>query len=243
MLCEEERKDNRFIEILTLIAEGINKLSEVASKAHIQQSNLYYYIRVLEEIDMIAKEFPITEIPKERSKKVSYIIKNPFIKFWAIVMRRITRSIDQNKPDMAVKEMRRLVEIISQKRFEEFSKEFILSQTIKTIPFEIEKAGRWWGRDTSRKRGMNEEEIDVVALNNNTKNILFAECKWSSNKVGSSIYNNLKRKAEIVEWHNNDRKEYFALFSKVGFTEEMKKIAEQDNVLLFDLKTIKNIMK
>lgn len=243
LLSEEVRKDNRFIEILTLIAEGINKLSEVASKAHIQQSNLYYYIRVLEEIDMIAKEFPITEIPKERSKKVSYIIKNPFIKFWAIVMRRITRSIDQNKPDMAVKEMRRLVEIISQKRFEEFSKEFILSQTIKTIPFEIEKAGRWWGRDTSRKRGMNEEEIDVVALNNNTKNILFAECKWSSNKVGSSIYNNLKRKAKIVEWHNNDRKEYFALFSKVGFTEEMKKIAEQDNVLLFDLKTIKNIMK
>ena len=105
------------------------------------------------------------------------------------------------------------------------------------------KIGKWWGADASRKSSDNQEEIDVVALNENIKDILFAECKWTNAKVGVDLYINLKRKARLVKWHNEERKEHFALFSKTGFSEEMEKLAKKEHVMLFDLKAIENALK
>ncbi len=75
-------------------------------------------------------------------------------------------------------------------------------------------------------------------VNEDTRDILFAESKWQNKKVGISTYHNLIEKATRVEWHNDKRKEYFALFSKAGFTPELKK----ENVILFDLKEIEKHM-
>jgi len=51
--------------------------------------------------------------------------------------------------------------------------------------------------------------------------------------VGTNIYEGLKRKSQKVEWNQKNRKEYFALFSKSGFTEEMEEIAAKENIYLF----------
>jgi hypothetical protein len=75
-------------------------------------------------------------------------------------------------------------------------------------------------------------------VNEDTRDILFAECKWQNKKVGISTYHDLMEKSTRVEWHNDKRKEYFALFSKAGFTPELKK----ENVILFDLKEIEKHM-
>jgi hypothetical protein len=45
-----------------------------------------------------------------------------------------------------------------------------------------------------------------------------------------------------VQWHNNERHEHFALFSKSGFTEEMKEIAKNEGVMLFDLEAIEEAL-
>ncbi|MGB9693906.1 MAG: DUF234 domain-containing protein, partial [Fervidobacterium sp.] len=90
--------------------------------------------------------------------------------------------------------------------------------------FPIESIGRWWDRN---------EEIDVVALNEKENKILFGEVKWSNKPVGIDIYDNLKRKAKLVQWGKEGRKEYYCLFSKSGFTDEMKRIAKRENVMLF----------
>lgn len=45
----------------------------------------------------------------------------------------------------------------------------------------------------------------------------------------------------LVKKNNKKRKEYIALFSKNGFTTGLKKIAESECVLLYDLNDVKNI--
>jgi len=45
-----------------------------------------------------------------------------------------------------------------------------------------------------------------------------------------------------VQWHNDDRHEHFALFSKSGFTDEMKEIAKKEGVMLFDLEAIEEAL-
>lgn len=84
------------------------------------------------------------------------------------------------------------------------------------------KIGKWWHKD---------KEIDIVALNEQKKEILFAECKWRDKVDARKILEELKDKARFVEWRNNSRKEHYAVFAK-SFRE---KIREKD-VSCFDLK-------
>lgn len=76
-------------------------------------------------------------------------------------------------------------------------------------------------------------EIDIVALNEDDKKILFGEVKWSNKPVGTNIYDNLQRKSDQVEWQWGERKKYYCLFSKSGFTDAMMRLAHQDNLFLF----------
>ena len=94
----------------------------------------------------------------------------------------------------------------------------------KKLPLEFETYGRWWDRN---------EEIDLIALISRTNEILFGEVKWSNKPIGTNIYEDLKRKSQRVKWGKQNRKEYFALFSKAGFTPDMKKAAKKEGVYLF----------
>jgi AAA+ ATPase superfamily predicted ATPase len=42
----------------------------------------------------------------------------------------------------------------------------------------MDAAGRWWNRD---------EEIDLVAINEEQREILFGEAKWSARPVGIDV--------------------------------------------------------
>ncbi len=95
--------------------------------------------------------------------------------------------------------------------------------------------GKWWYK---------EDEIDIVALNENEKSILFAECKWSKNKVDTSLLYELEHKKEKVRWGEKSRKEYFALFSKKGFTKNLLQEAKKrKNLILYDLEKIDSTLK
>jgi hypothetical protein len=85
---------------------------------------------------------------------------------------------------------------------------------------------------------MSNAEIDLVALNQDEKSILFGEAKWTAKPVGTNIYEELVEKSEQVEWHNKKRRACFALFSKSGFTSAMLELAKKQGVLLFHGETL-----
>lgn len=237
-LSEEVKKDTRFIQILSLIAEGVVEPNEIAGKTHILIQNLYYYLDTLLDLELIKKDFPVTEKFKERSKKVVYKINNPFILFWSLVLKQVKTQVENKEFDKAFEYSKLLLEPLFQKRFEEFTQEFI---SYKFPNFT--KIGKWFGKNPKKPKGENEEEIDVVAINEISKEILFGECKWSNKKIDVDVYQKLKEKAELVDWNKNKRREYFAIFSKEGFTQKMKEIAMKEKVFLFDLNKIEEIFK
>ena len=54
----------------------------------------------------------------------------------------------------------------------------------------------------------------------------------------------LDKKSEMVRWKNTVRKEEFALFSRSGFTNELKNLAsERNDLALFDLKDLEGVFK
>ncbi|MBS3816488.1 MAG: restriction endonuclease, partial [Candidatus Thermoplasmatota archaeon] len=110
------------------------------------------------------------------------------------------------------------------KIFEQVCKQFLNS--VKSYP----KIGRWWYK---------EDEIDIVALNEKKNKILFGECKWSKNNVTFTLLNELKEKGEKVRWKNEKREEEYALFSKSGFTEDLRQEASESKELrIYSLKDL-----
>jgi len=86
------------------------------------------------------------------------------------------------------------------------------------------------------------DEIDIVAINEGTKEILFCECKWRNRNVDWGIVEELKQKAQLVDWHNKIRKERFLVVSKSGFTKNCLEKMHDEDVLHWDLGDIKKIM-
>ena len=108
--------------------------------------------------------------------------------------------------------------------------------------FPFTNIGKWWGACRNKQTDERENiELDIVAFNSKTRQILFGECKWQNKKMNRGVYEKLLDKKEHVRWHNKKRKEYVALFSKNGFTNSLEKVAESEGVMLYDLNGIKNI--
>jgi hypothetical protein len=84
--------------------------------------------------------------------------------------------------------------------------------------------GQWWGSNPAKRR---EEEIDIVAVNDS--DILIGECKWRNEFIDSSTLALLKERGELIR---RCRSIKYMLFSKTDFTDDLKRIAELENVII-----------
>lgn len=207
LLREEMREPDVYKGILSAIAQGNAKVADIANRAGIKASDMDRYLKTLIMLGIIRKEIPVTE---KKSKRTLYTIDDNFFDFYS-------RFFEPYRSDIEMGEMRNIEENIS-KNFNAYTgKKFenlIRKEAIMRIsPFPISRTGKWWGfyRENGQKK---ELEIDIVALNEQTHEILFCECKWQKNVNSEIIYQELKEKATFVNWNNKDRKEYYVVAAR-----------------------------
>ena len=88
------------------------------------------------------------------------------------------------------------------------------------------KLGRYWD---------SKDEIDIVALDPEGKNLILGECKYWTEPVGVSVLRNLEAKTDSIAWERDKRKVWYVLFSASGFTDELKALAQsREDLLLCD---------
>jgi hypothetical protein len=71
-----------------------------------------------------------------------------------------------------------------------------------------------------------------VAVSDSSREVLVAECKWSKQKVGTSVLRVLSDRSDMVCEALGARRVHFALFSRAGFTPSLCREAKRENVLL-----------
>jgi AAA+ ATPase superfamily predicted ATPase len=226
ILNEEITETLNYFSILKTIAEGEHKIGNIASKMGIKANILTKYLDMLISLDILERQVPVTEEKPEKSKMGLYYIKDNFFRFWF-------RYVFPNQSYLEIEEEEYVLSRIQQD-FANFvglvyekaclDRIPVLSKEGK-LPFKPERWGRWWTRS---------DEIDIVALNTKTKEILCGECKWSDRLVGIDILKELENKAKMVNWNRDHRKEYYALFSKSGFTKELKRLSKVGKVILIE---------
>lgn len=226
LLREELREPRVYFTILKAISYGNSKFGNIMNASGLSKSTLTRYLDILGKLHIIRRELPITEKNPERSKKSLYKIDDPFFRFWFRFVLPNVSKIEEDAERAYDEDIHPFLDQFVSFSFEDVCKEFLVELNKNKqngLPLRFTRIGSWWHRDN---------EIDIVALNEDTKGILFAECKWQNKKVGIKVYDELKEKSGLVNWSNEERKEYFALFSKAGFTSGLK----NEEVLLFDLK-------
>jgi AAA+ ATPase superfamily predicted ATPase len=234
LLREELRTYYLYLSIFEAIAMGKTRSVEIADYSKIAQKDLPKYLTTLMKLELVGKEHPVTE--REQSKKTRYFVKDNFFRFYFKYIHPNKTEIESGNPDKVISVIEKDFDSYVGKSFENVVYESLvrLNSRGKT-PFNFTMIGRMWGKIPGKPKGENTYEIDIVALNDRTKEILFAECKWKNRKTDAGVLETLAEKSRFVKWNNAERKEHFAVFSKSGFTENAYTYAEKNGVLLYTL--------
>jgi len=231
ILREELREPRNYFAILRSISMGKTRPGEIINETGFEKSLVGKYLSVLTELHIIRREVPITEKSFEKSKKGIYMMNDPFFRFWFSFVYPNKSFIEEGEEDYVIhNKIKPGFEIFTSLVFEEICRSSVRKGALKGMKFS--QVGRWWSKDG---------EIDVVAVNEQENTILFGEAKWSSKKVGTDILSELKKNAAMVEWGGKNRVEHYVLFSRKGFTEEMKRIADNEGIFLLSVDHMKGL--
>ena len=226
-LKEELREPKNYLAILRAISLGKRKLGEIVNEVGLDKATANKYLSILINLRLVEREVPITENKPDKSRKGLYKITDNFFVFWFEYIFPYKSYLEMGNYNYVLKKMSESFKNITAQVYERVAIELLTEWQNKIFPFE--RIGRYWDSNL---------EIDIVGFNSAEKKIIFGECKFSEKPVGTNIYEDLKKKAEQVDWNKDKRKEYYILFSKSGFTPEMKKMAKKSGILLVE----KNIL-
>ncbi|MDI6738255.1 MAG: ATP-binding protein [Nanoarchaeota archaeon] len=214
LLSQEFKEIRTYFSILNAIAYGNSKPSNIANFIGLGAREIYPYLELLIAYGFIGRE---TSVLGDKKAGLYYISDN-FFDFWFNFVHKNRELVEAGIFNVKDSELNAYFG----KRFEIFIRENFFRFFSK-----YGLAGRWW---------LKGEEIDIVALNDKTDEILFGECKWRDNVDAKKALAELKQKASLVEWRKDTRKEAYCIFAK-SFKGELK----EEYATLYDLSTIAKI--
>ncbi|MBI3051847.1 ATP-binding protein [Candidatus Woesearchaeota archaeon] len=237
------RESKTYSTILTAIAEGKTRLGEISSLFSGKKGETMKYMDILrKEFGLIRRVTPILSDPG-KSREGVYEINDNFLSFWFYFIDKQRAYIEQERFGEVISFFKENFPAYVGRKFEKFVA-YLIRNKIVFSDFGFEKAGRQWGRlpDSFKpESGSDQYEIDLLALNEKTKEILFCECKWQDKVNAKKVAMELEVKSKFVNWNVGSRKEMFAIFAKSFGT----KISEFEgkHVRCFDLKDLEGIVQ
>jgi uncharacterized protein len=222
LLREELREPRNYFVILRAIAQGKRKLGEIINDTGMEKAHLSRYLDILRGLRLVEKEIPVTEKTPDKSRRGLYRIHDRFFTFWFRYVFPFRGRLEIGQSDYVMGKISETFDVYCGDVYEDVCRE-LCRGFMKEGVLQFTDIGRWWSKN---------QEIDIVALDDEENVIYFGECKWSNKKVGVDIYENLVEKSKHVDWHAGKRKERFMLFSKSGFTPAMIHLAREKQVIL-----------
>ncbi|MCD5415344.1 MAG: ATP-binding protein [Clostridiales bacterium] len=229
LLEREVGEIGTYFSIMKTIAKGNHKLGKIATALEVSQTSLTKYLSGLIELDLLERIVPVTEKNPEKSKKGLYFLKNNFIEFWFKFVYPYRSYIEMDDIEFVLNKIRKnFIDNHVSTVFEDvcMDKMWDLNKQGE-LGFHFEKLGKWWDKNG---------EIDIVAINNQTKEITIGECKYTNKKVDVDLFYQLVEKGNKIVWNNENRTMRYILFSKSGYTDILLKLAKRrkDLVLVFN---------
>jgi AAA+ ATPase superfamily predicted ATPase len=212
LLKQELREPQLYNAIISAIAAGSSRLNEIATRTGLSTSAAVQYLNSLMSLGIVKKEFPVTE---QQSRKTIYRIADNMFRFWYRFVPKNYSRIQNGLADKVYASMEAELSDYMGAVFENICIQYMWRLYSKgNVPFDIENVGRWWGNNPGKR---SEQEIDILAIGSNKA--VFGECKWRNEPMDTGDYAALKEKTEMFPYNEK----YYYLFSKSGFTKELRR--------------------
>lgn len=226
LLREELREPKTYFSILRAISFGNTKFSGIMNYTGLDKNSMTRYLDILRTLGFVRRDVPVTEKSPEKSKKGLYYIEDNYLNFWFRFVFPHKSEMEEDPAEVLETLIKPYYNRFVSNSFEDISKQFLQDlNREKRLPCRFMRIGRWWHRD---------REIDIAALNDETMDILLVECKWqelTKNDAGR-ILSKLMEKSRHVQWHNDDRVEYYGIIAKqITGKEELR----SNGFIAFDL--------
>lgn len=223
LLKQEVREPAIYTAIITAIATGASRMADISTKVGEDTSVCTTYIKNLISLGIVQKETPYGE---KASRKTIYSIADNMFRFWYRFVLENNSIIARGADDLAYKRIEPYFTDYMGKVFEDISAQYLWKLLVTgKSPIEFTSLGRWWGNDP---RTRSQTEIDIMG-EQDKNSALFAECKWTNEKVGLGVLETLVQRSELFAYTNV----HLFLFAKSGFTKGcIDKAAELGNVSL-----------
>jgi len=192
ILSQEFKTIKTYFSMIDAISKGNTRPTEIANHCGIESRNIYPYLENLIRLSFVERQVPITL----ENRSGIYHIKDVFFDFWFNFVHRYREKIER---DLTIHDEDDYNTYFS-KRFESLIRDELFHHF-----FDYPSVGRWWYK---------ENEIDIVAVDEEKDQILLGECKWSDDVNARSLYYKLKEKKDEVRWKDENRKEEFVLFAR-----------------------------
>ncbi len=229
LLKQEVREPALYNAIITAVATGASRMSEISSKVGEDTNICSAYVKNLVSLGIIQKETPYGE---KTSRKSVYSIEDNMFRFWYRFIPENNSIIARGATDLAYKRIEPFMSDYMGKVFEDICKQYLWKLLLTgKCPVEFSSLGRWWGNDPVEK---SQAEIDIIAEQDKNA-ALFGECKWTNEKVDLGVLETLVKRSELFSY----KKMHYYLFAKSGFTKGcIDKANEMGNVTLVSFKDI-----
>lgn len=222
LLKQEVREPAIYNAVITAIATGASKMSEISGKIDEDTSVCATYIKNLISLGIVKKEMPYGE---KSGRKTIYSIEDNMFRFWYRFVPENTSLISRGAADLAYSRIAPELSAYMGGVFEEICKQYLWRLLLAgKCAVSFTELGRWWGTNPKTRT---QEEIDIMGTDKDSA--LFGECKWTNDKVDLGVLETLVERSNLFHFG----KTHFYLFSKSGFTKGcIDKAAALGNVSL-----------
>ncbi len=222
LLREQLDEPRNYMALLEAVANGSHKLTDIAKSAGLERSNANKYLTILRELGYIERVVPATVQHPERSRRGRYVFTDAYLRFYFRFLRPYLGDIERGRFNRVINLLNdHLTDFIGTYTFEELCQEWLDEKADRAeLPFELDRVGSHWSKAA---------QIDIVGINWRTKQILFGECKWGRQTVGSSVIDKLvAQSAKAIPGKGNWQQGYI-IFSRSPLTNPaQKRIADQE---------------
>lgn len=229
LLKQEMREPAMYNAIITAIANGATRMSEISTKVGEETSRISAYMKNLIGLGIVKKECPYGE---SSSRKSIYVIEDNMFRFWYRFVPENISLISRGADAIAYDRIKPHISEYMGHIFEDICCQYLWKCMLEgRLDVMFSDIGRWWGTDPKKRKQV---EIDIMGEQDKST-ALFGECKWTNEKVDLSVLETLEYRSRLFNYPRT----ILYLFSKSGFTDGCcEKAAEMGNVKLVTLDTI-----
>lgn len=239
LLYDEFKDPQTYLSILQALSTGNHTLSEISKAALIERTSLPRYLKRLQELQLVERRLPVTltKAEKKSSRRGRYSLADPFFRFYfRFLAPHLNAFIPQQETLTHIQaELRSFVGL----GFETLAQQWVAKQAYgRKLPFTPEAVGSHWSRNV---------QIDVVAINWHTHDVLIGECKWGDKPVGKAVVDDLvqrkgPRLLEHLGKNGGNWTTHYAIFSRRGLTSSAQDELTSHNGLAVDLQSIDKVL-